>query len=107
MRETTNRLYFYRPDGTEYADHPLNGVPFGYSGAFTADRKGRRVVRGMQIRREVGPSMRWAESSGHGIDTVRGAAKPITAADFGADYVICKAWSTSGVFDKFWLAAAS
>ena len=105
MRETTNRLYFYRPDGTEFKGHALNGIPFGFLGRFVADDKGRRTVRGMQIRDEVGPSMTWADRTGHGFKG--GASKPITAADFGERYVICKLWSVGRVADTFWLKAAS
>jgi hypothetical protein len=64
-----------------------------------AERQGARHAR---EGRPCAPSRRWTDAQ------VDAYLKGYTSEpNPGADYVICKAWSTSGVFDKFWLAAAS
>lgn len=68
-------LYFYDAKGNELSDHPLNGIPWGGSGASVV-RNGKMI----RARTEV-----FALHNN----------TPITAADFGQD-VLVKRWHQSG-----------
>lgn len=113
LSETSGRFYFSRPDGSELKDHPLNGVPFGGTGAYVLDadrRVGLKTYGGHYVRSEIFPSMIWAarndypheeHENSHGNRVL--SCRPIRAADLGEARVLVKLWFPGGVIERFWL----
>mgnify|MGYP006919375396 CR=1 FL=1 len=113
LSETSGRFYFQRVDGSEMEGHPLHGVPFGGTGAYTPSsdrREGLKIYDGHYVRREIFPSMIWAARSDHPHETRPDGhggqiltCKPIRAADLGEARVLVKLWFPGGVIERFWL----